>query len=178
MDSPIDTATAKALDDSDNIHSLASTQRNDSALKHLLHWITRGTPPSSQELHGLPRTTWKLAREFRSLKVVNHIVCREFIHKGGSSYHHQLIPASLVPQILKLIHSSPTGGQLGIFKTVEKVRERFYWPGFQKDIKLFINRCEQCPKRANPPKTHRHCLVEWTPNYPFHDNHGPLTIVK
>ena len=111
MDSPIDTDTAKALDDSDNIPSLASAQRSDPALKQLLHWITRGVPPSSQELRGLPRTTWKLAHEFRSLKVVNDILCREFIHKVGSSHHQQLIPASLVPQILKSIHSSPTGPQ-------------------------------------------------------------------
>ena len=149
MDSPIDTDTAKALDDSDNIPSLtASTQRNDPALKHLLHSITRGTPPSSQELQRLPRTIWKLAYEIRSLKVVNDILCREFIHKGGSSHHQQLTPASSVPKILKSIHSSRTGGHLGIFKTVEKVRKRFYSPGLQEDIKLFINSCEQCQRTA------------------------------
>ena len=130
MDFLIDIDTAKALDDSDIIPSLASAQRNDPALKHLLHWITRGTPPSSQELQGLTQTTWKLAHEFRSVKLVNDILCRDFIHKGGSSHHEQLKLASLVPRILKSIHSSPTGGHLGIFKTVEKVRERFYWPGF------------------------------------------------
>ena len=95
-------------------------------------------------------------------------------------YYQQLIPASLVPQVLNSIHSSTTGGHLGIFKTVEKVRERFHWPGFQEDVKLFINRCEQCQKRANPPKTHRHFLVEWTPSYPFHhigiDFMGPLPL--
>ena len=130
MDSPIDTDTAKAVDDSNNIPSVASAQRIDPALKYSLHWTTRGTPPSSQNLYGLPRTTWKLAHQFRSLKVINDILCREFIHKGGSSHHQHLIPASLLPQILKSIHSSPTGGHLGIFKTVEKVHERFYWPGF------------------------------------------------
>ena len=90
------------------------------------------------------------------------------IYRGSSSHHQQLIPASFLPQILKSILSSPTGGHLGLFKTVEKVPEHFYWPGFQEDIKLFINRCEQCQKRANPPKAHRHCLVKRTPSYPFH----------
>ena len=168
MDSPFDAVTVKALNDSDNIPSVASARRNDPALKHLLHWIARGTPPSSQKFKGLTRTTWNSAHEFRSLKVVKDILCREFIHTGGSSHHQQLIPASLVHENLKSIHSSPTGGNLGIFKTVEKVRERFYWPGFQEDIKFFINRCEQCRKRVNPPKTHRCSLVEWTPIYPFH----------
>ena len=165
---------------SETLTSLASAQRADPALKNLFQWLTRGTPPSTHELQRLPRATWQLVNEFRSLKIINDVLCREFIHKGRPSYFQQLIPASLVPQVLNSIHSSTTGGHLGIFKIVEKVRERFYWPGFQEDVKLFINRCEQCQKRANPPKTHRHSLVEWTPSYPFHhigiDFMGPLPM--
>ena len=165
---------------SETLTSLASAQRADPALKNLFQWVTRGTPPSTHELQGLPRATWQLVNEFRSLKIINDVLCREFTHKGGPSYFQQLIPASLVPQVLNSIHSSTTGGHLGIFKTVEKVRERFYWPGFQEDVKLFIKRCEQCQKRANPPKTHRHSLVEWTPSYPFPhigiDFIGPLPL--
>ena len=153
---------------SETLTSLALAQRADPALKNFFQWVTRGTPPSTHELQGLPRATWQLVNECRSLKIINDVLCREFTHKGRPSYFQQLIPASLVPQVLYSIHSSTTGGHLGIFKTVEKVRERFYWPGFQEDVKLFINRCEQCQKRANPAKTHRHSLVEWTPSYPFH----------
>ena len=83
-------------------------------------------------------------------------------------------------EVDQLITHRTTGGHLGKFKTVEKIRERFYWPGLQEDVKLFIKRCEQCQKRANPPKTHRHSLVEWTPSYPFHyfgiDFMGPLPL--
>ena len=36
------------------------------------------------------------------------------------------------------------------------------------------------PEKANPPKTHRHSLVEWTPSCPFHhigiDFQGPLPL--
>ena len=182
MDSLLDTDTAKAVDDSNNIPSLESAQRNDAALKHLLHWITRGMPPGSQDLHGLPRTTWRLAHDFRSLKVVNDVLCREFVHKGGSSNHQQLVLASLVPQILKSIHSSPTGGHLGIIKTAEKVPERFYWPGFQEDIKRFIIRCEQCQKKSQPAKDPSTIFGWIGPELSFpshwHRLHGPLTIVK
>ena len=100
MESPIDTNTVRSLDDSDNLTSSASAQRNDQTLKHLLHKITRGRPPRSQELHGLPRTTWKLAHEFRSLNVVNDLLCQEFINERGPLQHQQLIPASSETQIL------------------------------------------------------------------------------
>ena len=155
--------TAETPNISETLTSLASAQRADPALKNLFQWVTRGTPPSTHELQGLPRATWQLVNEFRSLKMFNDVLCREFIPKRRPLYFQQFIPASLKPQVLNSIHSSTTGGHLGIFKTVEKVRERFYWPGFQDDVKLFINRCEQCQKRANPPKTHQHSLVEWTP---------------
>ena len=172
--------TAETPKISETLTSLASAQRADPALKNLFQWVTCGTPRSTHELQGLSRATWQLVNEFRSLKIFNDVLCREFIHKVRPLYFQQLIPASLVPQVLNSIHSSTTGGHLGIYKTVEKVRERFYWPGFQDDVKLFINRCEQSQERANPPKTHRHSLVEWTPSYPFHhigiDFMGPLPL--
>ena len=137
-------------------------------MKNILQWVTRGTPQSTHELKGLPRATWQWVNEFRSLKIISNAICREFVHKGSPSYFQQLIPVSLAPQVLNSIHSSTTGGHIGIFKTVQKVRERFYGPGFQPDVKLFMNRSEQSPKRAHPPKIDRHSLVEWTSSYPFH----------
>ena len=76
------------------------------------------------------------------------------------------------------MHDSLTSGHLGAFKTIEKIRERFYWPGFKDDVKLHVQQCDKCQKRANPPKTHRHSLVDWRVSYPFHhisiDFLGPL----
>ena len=61
---------------------------------------------------------------------------------------------------LNSIHSLQTGSYLGMLKTAEKIRERFYRPGLQDDIKLFINRCKNCQKRANPTKTDGHFVVK------------------
>ena len=162
VDSFDNAVAATTANDSEMLTSLASAQRADSAFKNFFEWVTRGTLPRTHELQGLPRATWKLVNEFRSLNIINDVLYREFVHKRRPSYFQQPIAASLVPQVLNSIQSSTTGGHLGIFKTVEKNRDRFYWPGFLEDVKLFINRCEQCQKRANPPKTHRHSLVEWT----------------
>ena len=86
----------------------------------------------------------------------------------------------MVHELLSSIHSSPTGGHLGVLKTTDKVRQRFYWLNFKDDIKTFINSCEQCQKRGNPPKSHKHSLSEWPPSYPFHhigiDFMGPLPL--
>ena len=94
----------------------------------------------------------------------------------------QLIHVSMVQSLLTSLHSSSTGGHLGSFKVIEKVRQRFYWPGFQDDVRLFVSRCEQCQKRNHPPKHHRHSLIERHASYPFHhigiDFMGPLPLSK
>ena len=83
-------------------------------------------------------------------------------------YLQQIIPPSLVSKVFTSMHDSLTSGHLGVFKTMEKIRERFFWPGFKDDVKLHIEHCDKCQKRANPPKTHRHSLIDWRVSYPFH----------
>ena len=71
-----------------------------------------------------------------------------------------------------------TAGHLGAYKTLEKIRQRYYWPGFKTDVKHHILRCDKCQKRSGPPQKHRHSLVDWKISYPFHhiglDFLGPL----
>ena len=95
----VDNAVAATTpNDSEVLTSLASAQRTDPALKNLFQWVTRGTPPSAHELQGLPRATWQLVNEFWSLKIMNDVLCREFVHKRRPSSFQQLITDSLVPK--------------------------------------------------------------------------------
>ena len=52
--------------------------------------------------------------------------------------------------VLEFCHDARSSGHLGIKKTLERVRQRFYWPGLQDDVRRYINGCEQCLKRKNP----------------------------
>ena len=118
VDSCDNAVAAETPKSSQTLTFLASAQRADPALKNLFQWVTRGTPPSTHELQGLSRATWQLVNGIRKLKIINDVLCREFVHEKRPSYFQQLIPASLVPQVLNSIHSLTTGGHLGIFKTV------------------------------------------------------------
>ena len=86
----------------------------------------------------------------------------------------------MVHELPSSIHSSPTGGHLGVSGTTQKVRQRFYWPNFTDYNKIFICGCEQCQKRVNTPETHEYSLSEWLPNYPFYrigiDFMGPFPL--
>lgn len=81
----------------------------------------------------------------------DNIVYRSFApaaHNRKFDLAYQLvIPLSMRYQILQLCHDSKMGGHLGFFKTLDRVRQRFYWPNMQRDIRNYVLSCEFCNKR-------------------------------
>ena len=92
----------------------------------------------------------------------------------------QILPLSITHEILAACHSSSTAGYLGVAKTSEKIKQRFYWPGLQEDTKLFVSRCAECQKRSSSPEKYHHSLVECKASCPFQhigiDFMGPLPL--
>ena len=72
-------------------------------------------------------------------------------------------------EVITSLHNSVTAGHLGAYKTLEKIRQRYYWCGFKTDVKHHILRCNKCQKRSGPPQKHRHSLVDWKNIYLFHN---------
>ena len=154
-------------------------QDGDESLKLVKDWVRQSRVPRNNDLQGTPRLAWQLYNQFRSLCISDGVLCCKFDPTDGRvSFLQQIVPQSLVEELLRSTHLNSTGGHLGVAKVTEKIRQIFYWPDFQEDVKLFISRCPQCQKRSNPPKTHRHALVDWKASYPFHhigiDFMGPL----
>lgn len=42
------------------------------------------------------------------------------------------------------IHSNCEGGHSGIFATIKKVEQLFYWPGLRADVTKLVRECEVC----------------------------------
>ncbi|KRY47195.1 Retrovirus-related Pol polyprotein from transposon 17.6 [Trichinella britovi] len=59
------------------------------------------------------------------------------------------------PSILEQLHNGIGGGHLGVKKTAEKVRSRYFWPGWYRDVKAWCDRCEACARRKTPPIVNR-----------------------
>ena len=70
-----------------------------------------------------------------------------------------VIPASLRHEILVACHDDPTAGHLGIFKTYEKVRSRYYWNGMYKDIEHWCKSCIDCAMKKIPRGKHKAPLL-------------------
>lgn len=56
------------------------------------------------------------------------------------------VPEKLRPQILRECHNDPVSGHFGIKKTVNRVRQHYFWPTLIKDVKYHVRKCEICAK--------------------------------
>lgn len=65
--------------------------------------------------------------------------------------HLLVIPASLRPGILHVIHDTPEGGHIGQRATLKKVQERFWWPKMSKSVRDYVASCEICQRHKRLP---------------------------
>jgi transposase InsO family protein len=87
-----------------------------------------------------------------------------------------VVPTTLQEVVCEQLHNN--NGHLGITKTLDNVKRRFYWPGYEDYIKAWLQHCEKCQKR-NPPQPHPCApLGRIIANHPFQvvtwDIMGPL----
>ena len=66
---------------------------------------------------------------------------------------------------LHFLHDN--AGHLGVEKTVDKLRQRFYWFGLREDTEIHIQSCITCQQCKNPPKKAKAPLHNVKTGYPF-----------
>ena len=89
-----------------------------------------------------------------------------------------VIPSCLRQETLQELHKGVVGGHLGFEKTLEKVKERFYWPGQYKDVQEWCWTYAICAARKTPTPKPKAALQPVSVGYPMElvaiDILGPL----
>ena len=64
--------------------------------------------------------------------------------------HDQLVaPALIIPDILRMYHSSLFGAHPGQKKTCQLIQQDFFWKTLRTDVKSYIERCHSCNTRKS-----------------------------
>ena len=157
-------------------------QGSDADLKRVISWIENSSPPAALPSEG-SYTLQTLWAQYEHLVIRDGVLFRQWedVPGKGCNKHLQLVvPRSSIGSVLQQLHSSPSGGHLGIFKTLEKVRSRFYWPGQRHDIEDWCRACELCAARKSPPRSNRAPMQQVLAGGPFQrvamDILGPLPL--
>lgn len=82
----------------------------------------------------------------RKIKLVksNGLWVRVKVQKWGEEVKQVLLPTTRREYVLALAHESLMGGHLGVKKAQDRVLSSFFWPGVSRDVKRWVNSCDQC----------------------------------
>lgn len=65
--------------------------------------------------------------------------------KIDSEFAYKLVvPESKRETVIKECHDIPLAAHLGVFKTLRRILQRYYWPGVAKDVKNYVKNCHVC----------------------------------
>ncbi|VDI26371.1 Hypothetical predicted protein [Mytilus galloprovincialis] len=175
---------AKQIPQSDTdltLEVIRDKQESDSILKQILKYKIEGRKPDLGEIsYESVHLKYWLAR-WESIDLKNGILCMYWDDDTKKGRWKICAPNSIEKTILWYLHDTKTAGHLGIKKTYEKAKlSPFYWRNMQESIKNYVNQCEICGERKNPPNKKRHCMKSYVVGDPFEriatDIAGPFPI--
>ncbi|GFW59236.1 uncharacterized protein TNCV_2781671 [Trichonephila clavipes] len=109
-----------------------------------------------QDIASFHPTTKRYWALWDSLHLRNGVSYRKWESDDGKTFKWQLIPPNTrISTVLKELHDSPTGGHFDVMKTLQKVRERFYWNNVRSDVEKYCCTCDTCAARKGPRKRTR-----------------------
>ena len=99
------------------------------------------------------RRLWQL---WDQLTVSNGLLYRMFKDQSQDRPWLQLMaPQKHHSEVLAALHKGVASGHLGQEKTFNRVKERFYWPGYYDNSNRCCQTCASCATRKQPPTARR-----------------------
>ena len=95
----------------------------------------------------------KLLKQMSNLQIKKDLIYLVDEDKFKNKRYRYLMPRNEVELTIKELHSKETAGHLGVDKTIEKIKQRFFWVNLSRDVKKLIRECYDCQK-AKPPKVY------------------------
>ncbi|CAC5388204.1 unnamed protein product [Mytilus coruscus] len=93
---------------------------------------------------------------WEQLELVDDVLYRKWFRLETDEVSCLVVaPKEMRQKILTLAHDDVSGGHLGITKTVQKVRQQFYWVNLHSDVADWIKSCPFCCASKNPPRKNR-----------------------
>lgn len=89
--------------------------------------------------------------EFPSWRVEGEQIFKLVSNSEGGAQWNRLVPREMREKVLKECHDAPTAGHFGVSKTLDRVKQLYYWPKMRRDISSYVSRCHICLKIKVPP---------------------------
>ena len=119
--------------------SLKDEQQKDEVIKRVISWKTQ------ERVEDLTYASFQLKKygeQFNRLVLQNGVLFRKFFDDTGKIKTLQFcLPKHLWREVVYRLHNSKLAGHVGIAKTVQEFRKRFYFPGFTEYLITMVKNC-------------------------------------
>jgi hypothetical protein len=84
------------------------------------------------------------------------------------------VPQSLCRGVFSAYHATPIAGHMGVYKTLHRIRLRFFWPHSQKDVTNWVLQCPHCIAADGTVSCNSELIFSWPLCCPFYILHTNL----
>lgn len=159
----------------------STAQRSDPVLVKIIEAKEKNERPTREEISSENPIIKAYWAQWNSLKLVDGCLYRTWESADGKISNNLIVvPSSKISEILKEFHNGSSGGHLGITKTLEKLKQRFYWVGCQQAVADWIANCAQCIAAKGPLRRSRGQFQQYNSGAPFErvamDVAGPFPV--
>ena len=136
---------SQAPEDPPHQTEMRKLQQGDLDIGAVLKAKEQQAKPDADEQKAQSLETRRLLQLWEQLVIQNGVLFRQWESPDGTKIVYQLVmPKSEHENALRDLHEGVAGCHLGEAKVLEKLKERFYWPGHVRDIKNWRQTCSAC----------------------------------
>eukprot|EP00731_Ephydatia_muelleri_P021521 Em0014g112a len=158
-------------------NEMRKLQLQDEAIGPVYRAVLDRKTPSADVSKSWSWESRVLMQHWGSLNIQNGVLWRKCIDKCRD-YLQLVLPAKLQVDTLRDLHEGAIGGHLGEEKMLNKLKERFYWPGCTEAVKDWCRTCIRCTTRKTAAPKRKAPLQSLRAGYPMQivcvDIMGPL----
>ena len=133
--------------------SISEKQKSDKDIALIRKWVEKGEKTELKEITGESITVKSMWAQFDQLTIIDDVLVRRL--EGLSTKLQVLVHMTERRTILSCYHDNRTSAHLGLGETLAKIRQEYYWPGLQKDVKLYVAGCSFCSQKKPSNKKKR-----------------------
>lgn len=138
-------------------------QNADLDIKTVARHVAEGSMPSGSIRRTLPVTSQKLLRQWEKLYITDGVLCRRVKDPKTFEICVQVVcPTTKRQEVWKKYHEATA--HAGAEKTLSRIRQFFYWPGMDVEVRRFQQVCVACSLQSRTPRAPLH---PFTAKYPL-----------
>ncbi|PIK50063.1 hypothetical protein BSL78_13072 [Apostichopus japonicus] len=140
---------------------LKEAQENDLVLGRVMQMKKTGKRPSPQERKNETKNVQVLLNQWNKLEFDDKgLLCRCTVNRK-----QLLLPTKYKDTVLKGLHNDM--GHIGVERTLDLIRQRFYWAYMAKEVEMYITKQCHCVVQKKPTRNIRAPLIPIHTTEPF-----------